>query len=807
MTYKKLIPLLLAITLLASCFAGCGTATPEPVTPGPAATAAPVETQKPDDKPVTIPDEELSGLNKWEEPLEDDGDGEAILARLLKSKLIKNKSADTSSNVLRKEFAYDVIYWSGFAAQEKYYICANAYSDIGQYSDDMVHAELAVNQGYMLKPVDGNFRPNEAVTYGEVLRGTLYALGYREYADKAGVARLASETGLSNYIDLSKKNSETVTYLEYAQIVSNAMRMNIVQCIEKDGDFYTVPRGDSYKLETAYIKNDVDEAEAIFKCANEGWDIYPGGGYRYGPSLIINDDGSIDCWLASNSGVVGEVDWGKYRRSYDGGITWTQDTGAVRPTSASEDWNWSCDPGVIKIGEYYYATYTTILWHDGVDNNLFVARSKTPQGAFVEKWTGSGWDNGDAKPVVTFDGPKAAWGCGEGSMVVVDGTLYLYCTWTDTHGEFAKVFTADATSENWPATMQYRGYMYKKNPAEDSCDVKYIDAYNSFIAVATSSRFSDSCFVHILTSYDGIFFREESVLSHKNKDAKIQTWIHNMGITGDPTGHIDIFNTQHYIGYAYQPEGFAWANWPTRLTPVVFVGTDAYSDPSGVISNRGNSKNNLDAEHTPEIVQIRAEAATGLRTVEVKDRLKAYAVNIVALNRNGARVDFPASRYKDVEYVYDSSKLSVDEKKHTVKLLSESVERLYIRYKDLVCEIAVVPAFLDNSAPVEFYPEVDTVTFYHKKERKQPSFIARSALNEYLMLWGNKSSSTDTHSTDVPEALKGWDQQVELSGWDANVISVNNAGIITPKAVGETVIVAKYMGFEASVKVIVEDLG
>ena len=239
MSSRSITALILAIALLASCFAGCVPSKPEP-----ANTEAPVETLKPTEPPVyDIPDEDLTGLNTSDDPLPDDGNGAAILVRLEKDKLIKKRSADPAANVIRKEFAYDVIFWAGFAAQEKYYICDNDYSDIGQFSDDMVHAEIAVNQGYMLRPADKSFRPNDPVTYGEVLRGALYALGYREYADKVGVAKLAAETGLSNYIDLAKKNSETITYAEYAQIVSNAMRMKIVQCIRKDGELYTVPRG------------------------------------------------------------------------------------------------------------------------------------------------------------------------------------------------------------------------------------------------------------------------------------------------------------------------------------------------------------------------------------------------------------------------------------------------------------------------------------------------------------------------------------------------------------------------------------
>ncbi|MBO7406011.1 MAG: S-layer homology domain-containing protein [Clostridia bacterium] len=807
MLLRSMIALSLMAVMLIACFAGCSPVKSDPENPG-GETDAPDATGAltPEPTPIEIPDEDFTGMNTSADPLPDDGDGEAILARLTKNKLIKNTAADPAANVTRKEFAYDVIYWSGFAAQEKFYICANDYLDVENYSDDMVHAEIAVNQGYMLRPVDKMFKPDEPVTYGEMLRGTLYALGYREYADFYGVVKLAAETGLSNYIDLAKKNSETVTYAEYAQVVSNAMRMNIVQCVKRNGELYTVPRGDNYVLQTAYIKNKVPENEAIFKCANEGWEIYPGGGYRYGPSMIINGDGTLDVWTASNSGVSGEIDWGKYRRSYDGGITWTQDTGAVRPTSAAEDWNWSCDPGIIKIGEYYYATYTTILWHDGLDNNLFVARSKTPQGAFVEKWTGSGWGYGDPKPIVTYDGQKAKWGCGEGSSVVVGNTLYLYCSCNDNMGDFTKVYTADANDPNWPATLKYRGIMYKHDSAEDSCEVKFIDAYNCFLSVATASRFSDKCYVHIMTSFDGLCFRQESVLSHAEKSSNIQTHIHNMGITGDEHGHIDIFNTQHYIGYAYQPDGYSWGNWPTRLTPVVFVGTDNYDHPENVISNKNSGKSNLDKKHTPDVTQIRAESS-GSRNVEVQDKSKSYTFRIAALDKDGGQYTFSSSDYKKLEYFYDDTKLRVDTKNHSVKLLSDSVERLYIKYNDLMCEIAVVPAYLDNSAPVEFYPEVETLTFYFKKERKQPAFIARSARNEYLMLWGNKSSITDANAKDYPAALAKWSQEVELSGWDPNIISVSANGQVTPKGIGETVITAKYMGFEATIKVEVLDMG
>ena len=110
---------------------------------------------------------------------------------------------------------------------------------------------------------------------------------------------------------------------------------------------------------------------------------------------------------------------------------------------------------------------------------------------------------------------------------------------------------------------------------------------------------------------------------------------------------------------------------------------------------------------------------------------------------------------------------------------------------------------MDQSKPVAFYPEVDTVTFYYRSEIKQPSFIAKSAANEYLMLWRGKSSFTDTNSNDIPTALRSWDQTCEYSGYDESIIKVDANGRITPVSVGETTITAKYMGLEASMKIVV----
>ena len=119
-----------------------------------------------------------------------------------------------------------------------------------------------------------------------------------------------------------------------------------------------------------------------------GLEIYTpkeqGGGYRYGPSMILNTDGSLDVWCATDG--PGDVsDFVGYFRLYDGGKRRSIEKTALLPTGGGWDNLSTCDPGVIKFGGYYYIGYTTTLDKRGVDNDICVARSKKPGGPY-ETW-------------------------------------------------------------------------------------------------------------------------------------------------------------------------------------------------------------------------------------------------------------------------------------------------------------------------------------------------------------------------------------------------------------------------------------
>ena len=319
-----------------------------------------------------------------------------------------------------------------------------------------------------------------------------------------------------------------------------------------EGREFTDGEIDVIESDNEYIKMEVtDSGHDIFNPDAEK------GGYRYGPTLFVNADGSIDAFFAC-PGRADQWDWISYKHSPDGGKTWTEEKSILQPTPGSPDFYSCCDPGVVKFGGYYYIGYTSTVDVRGTDNNVFVARSKSIDGPY-EKWNGNGW-GGKPEAIVDYNGNPDKFGAGEPSFVVLGDTLYFYYSWLDDNGRATRVAVADATDENWPATLEYKGVAFASPDSScDSADIKYVDDYGKFIAVATNQRFTTNSFVDVFVSDDGITFERSCV-------TKTNTAIccHNCGISGRPNGHIRLSDGV-YFAYAY---GDVWANWPTRLSKV-----------------------------------------------------------------------------------------------------------------------------------------------------------------------------------------------------------------------------------------------
>ena len=536
----------------------------------------------------------------------------------------------------------------------------------------------------------------------------------------------------------------------------------------------------------------------MFRIANIGWDIYPGGGCRFGATMFINDDGTIDAWMAglSDDGSQ-ESDWAYYRKTYDGGISWTADVAALRPTYGTSDWRWTCDPGVIKIGDYYYCGYTSISWSDGLDNNMFVARSKDPTDFFDEKWDGEGWSD-KPEPAIAFDGEYSKWGTGEPCFILKDGTIYCYVTWKADYNS-ARVYTAPADDPNWPGKLTFAGTAYVCDYEEDSCDAKYIDAYGMYMAVAAAARFSDNSYIRVHTSYDGITFREENII--KSDNAILLKQIHNMGISARSDGHIDI-TKQNYISYAYAASDSMWGNWHTRLAPVTWLGSDSYGRESGVI--RSSFPSTTDYIHSFEVVRIIPTQLLGISSAR-----KNYSFRVRMRYANGTEKDATAEQLAEIVYQYDSEAVTVDPVKLSVTVKDYSkVTIVKLMYKGVYATISLYPeVYAENTSPSIFYPESKTVTLDRLNMLKQPAFIATDGIGNYLHLWGKRTSYSEASQwLWINHCVSEWQKYVNFTGWDADVIGLDPiTGVITPKAPGITTVTAEYCGMTASYTVIVDE--
>ncbi|NMC69918.1 MAG: hypothetical protein GYA57_07625 [Myxococcales bacterium] len=297
--------------------------------------------------------------------------------------------------------------------------------------------------------------------------------------------------------------------------------------------------------------------------ATAGWQIYPGGGYRYGPSIVIDEFGTVHVWTCSPGGG-GAWDYIRYRSSTDGGRTWAAETIALQPTAGGRDALATCDPGVVRIGGWWYLAYTSTEDSRGTDNDLYVARSTAPGGPY-DKWNGSGW-GGAPQPILVYEGDPAQYGIGEPSLVLAD-RLYVYYTNLDGTGHTDVATVDPPVGDDWPTRLVLHGPAVVRRPwGEDSTDVKYVDALGRFVGIATIERFGPNSGVAVYQSFDGLTF-EPAVW----QGARVQYGAHNIGLSGDPEGHLDPA-AANFVAYSYNPPTSSWGDWPTFLDPVT-VGT------------------------------------------------------------------------------------------------------------------------------------------------------------------------------------------------------------------------------------------
>ncbi len=509
---------------------------------------------------------------------------------------------------------------------------------------------------------------------------------------------------------------------------------------------------------------------------DKGYDIYQltkgrEWGYRYGCTYLYNDDGTVDAYFACVGQNTGEWDWIAYQHSPDGGKTWEKEKIVLTPTQNSMDFYSNCDPGVVYFNGYYYLGYTSTLNSIGTCNNLFVARSKNPDGPF-EKWNGSGWGGYEPQPIVYYDENYEQWGIGEPSFVELNGTLYLYYTHTGAAGDYTMVATADATDENWPATLEFHGAATRKNT--DSIDVKYVEEWGKFVGIATGDRMGPSSWLGVYESNDGIHFElkditREGTYSH----------LHNAGISSRPNGHIRVSEDADKLCviYAY---GEGWGTWNTRVQPISLT----LSSGNDMAAER--AKPCLADEHLrADLIPVGERHVAMVRPMkDVYDYTADQKGFVIQLNVFDTYFDKTPYIQLDVKEPvrftgYDENVVTINDNNRRVTIVGAGTTPVVVHYGDLcyLFHIVITEEPInkgDGTTAVKLEPVFDSYTLYfgerstHRVQLRVREWMDNGTFTEYF----------------VDQS----DKRITYTVYNEEILTVNAKGIVTMKKAGTTTV-------------------
>ena len=515
---------------------------------------------------------------------------------------------------------------------------------------------------------------------------------------------------------------------------------------------------------------------------DDGYDIYqlPGsgnGGWRYGPSYIYYGDGRVDAYFASG-GDSGEWDRITHRSSADDGKTWSAEKIVVYPTPESMDHYSCCDPGAVYFDGYYYIGYTSTLNDGGYCNNIFVARSENPDGPF-EKWNGSGW-GGAPSPLIYFEQSYGYWGIGEPSFVELNGTLYIYYTYSTPMRAYLMLATADARNENWPDALQYHGALMER--PTDSMDIKYVEEWGKFVGVAKA----DGSWIAVYESADGKDFKLVDAVREHTCNGPFA-----LGLSSRPDGHIKANEDADHLRLLYAYGDSGWAAWNTRIHTITLTQSDG-NDLDAERAKPGSGIGITREEETfgwQEWTMIRTQKDLYVMAAGEKETMKFYLRDRYV---NGKDISLKKSDVTVTDY--DAGVVSFDNGYMTAKGAGETT--VTVCYKDLKHVFRVIVTETKNEknailSKTTVEPAVDSFTIYLGE---------RSVYRPQIRVRVSKGSGS------VKEFyVNDGDSGVTYTGYDENIIAVSEKGVITARAAGKTNVTVKYGSKTMKVTVKVSD--
>lgn len=524
-----------------------------------------------------------------------------------------------------------------------------------------------------------------------------------------------------------------------------------------------------------------------------GYDIYQmpttSGGYRYGPSILVEEkeggEPTIHAWFASSGFDYQCWDIFSYKKSLDGGKTWSTEKVVTMPVPASLEHYSVCDPSVIKYGGYYYMGYTSTPNANQRDNYSFICRSTSPEGPW-DKWNGTSWGGDNPQPITWWEEDYEFWGSGEPSIVVKGNEVFIYYTREGMGGRVSNVLVGDITKENWPATLEEKGVAFGVG-SNDSVDVAYVEEYDMFLGIATDDRFTSDSHFNFYQSKDGLTFTLVDIC----KENTIAC-MHNCGISKNELGHITP-TMKPFVGYAYQsgPGSEHWGIWNTRFQNIT-IGIQDEPDYSELSSKNVSLTCQRDNNPSTEPVGIVAyQPNVGFSEYAHYSSTSSFTIDIFSYTSNHVYTRMHGS---GVTYTgYDPNVIAPKTNTTTINIVGVGMTQLIVNWNGFhtIVKVRIVAPNTDETIVTKVEPMCTLASSYiidaSNRYQVQPKVRVHYNGGVWKEMFGNG---------------------VTFSNYDSSLISVNN-GYVTPSTgkTGTSTLTMTVGGKSTTVNIIVKNSG
>ena len=619
--------------------------------------------------------------------------------------------------------------------------------------------------------------------------GVSNGIGNRRFGIGRSLSRAEAVTMLYNFCDnfgysvnapaadkLIASYSDVASLPDYAEnSFAWAVFEGIISGTSKDtlSPKMTMTRAQAAQIFARYDKTEIPKGSSRMTLSftdDKGFDVFSpyntSYSYRYGPTILMNDDGSMETYYSSLGGFS-EWDHINYMHITAEGEVLPEET-VLQPTPGSYDYNSCCDPGAIYFNGWYYIGYTSTIYRTQNVNNVFVGRSKSPTGPF-EKWNGNGW-GGSAMPVISYDGTTLCWGAGEVAFVELNGTLFIYYTLKSQAPSFyTMVVTADATDENWPLTLSEPTPALTHGTAQSGADIKYVEAERKFIGVAIDYSFRENSHIRVYESKDGISFTETQKLYEG-----VYRYCHNIGLSGDLNGHIKK-NDKIYISYAYsdKPQSENWGQWATHMQEVRItksnkpLTTDSGENELHSYVIREEDDRNIAITTSPHFYNLNLGSSTDCSVYRITSRYRRKLVEDASL----------------VKFTVENPEiLAIDGFKMTA--LSVGITNVTAEFdsREVTFLVRVYPEDVDINADM---PEITEFRVVHDEYVIKNTLVhplqIRVFINCNWLRWGEASNETSSKAVFHKDKYP-----ITYTVADESIVQVDENGMITPMSKGET---------------------